>query len=140
MENKLEVFVIDDNEIDCLIAKVIIEKGQSFRATSFGSSKEAMAFLSYLLSSQRWEALPIIIFVDLDMPLVSGWDFLDSYASLTKSLSLPLPAIYIFSSSINPHDYARAKGHPLVKDMLIKPLSYGQVEKVLSTHIPLSAF
>jgi CheY-like chemotaxis protein len=118
-----------------MIAKAIIERNNHFTSTSFGDTQDAIEYLSNCIHNQQIDQLPAIIFLDLDMPLMSGWDFLDTYASLTNEVSGQLPYIYILSSSINPRDYSRAKNHPLVKDMLTKPLTYQIVNEVLNTHL-----
>lgn len=135
MTNKIEVCIIDDDDVDCMIAKVLLERSNHFKASSFYRANDALDCFTYSMKNNQFKALPKVIFLDLDMPLRDGWDFLEAYSLLIKESRQPLPTIYILSCSIYPPDYQRAMSHPLVKDMLVKPLSQQAIEEVLSTHL-----
>ena len=64
--------------------------------------------------------LPDVIFLDLNMPVMDGWEFLDSFNSFFKELNT---RIYILSSSIDSRDIARSKRYNLVKGFIAKPLT-----------------
>jgi CheY-like chemotaxis protein len=56
------------------------------------------------------------------MPIMDGWEFLEEYMLLSPELGRTI-TIYIISSSISPHDIAKAKSISLVTDFIIKPVS-----------------
>jgi CheY-like chemotaxis protein len=63
-----------------------------------------------------------LIFLDLNMPIMNGWEFLEELKNLNDSLQLNYK-IFVLSSSINPDDRKKAENNPLVTGYLSKPLS-----------------
>jgi CheY-like chemotaxis protein len=63
-----------------------------------------------------------LIFLDLNMPIMNGWEFLEELKNLNDSLQLNYK-IFVLSSSINPDDQKKAENNPLVNGYLSKPLS-----------------
>jgi CheY-like chemotaxis protein len=113
--------LIDDNEIDNIINEKILESN-NFADTImvFQKSEEALA---YLKEHQRQpELLPEIIFLDINMPVMDGFQFLkefDSYGDVVKKTC----NIIMLSSSISPRDVERASDDDNIKLYLNKPLS-----------------
>ena len=99
MESRERIFVVDNEQIDCLIAKVLLEKASPYRVESYFSVQTALDALTCSIHN-RHENLPRIIFLDLDMPLKGGWDLLAQYQSLIKDTTLKLPFIYIITCSM----------------------------------------
>lgn len=65
---------------------------------------------------------PTILILDINMPEINGWLFLEKFMQFDKSVHDQF-SIYIVSTSIDHTDRERAKAHPMVKDYLQKPLS-----------------
>jgi CheY-like chemotaxis protein len=76
-------------------------------------------------------SLPDIIFVDLSMPVMDGWEFLDEYTQLQSKLSKSIE-LFIVSSSISPQEVERSKTYPAVLDFLIKPVAKGKIAEIMS--------
>lgn len=74
------------------------------------------------LSANQPELLPDVIFLDLNMPVLDGWGFLEEYLLLEPKMSKKIE-IYIVSSSISPSELERSQRIPVVTDFLTKPLS-----------------
>jgi CheY-like chemotaxis protein len=81
---------------------------------------------------QSTTALPDIIFLDINMPVMDGWQFLDSFRNIEDMLSKKI-TIYLVSSSVDKNDMSRSKQISLVKDYLIKPVYKDMFSQVLQT-------
>jgi CheY-like chemotaxis protein len=90
------------------------------------SPVEAVAFLR---QQAQTDSLPHVILLDLNMPLMSGWDVLDALKPLEPRL-LGRCAIYVLTSSLAPTDRTRAREYPLVAELLHKPLSQAQIQAI----------
>ena len=130
MEKCLNIYLIDDNEVDRLICETLLERNiNKAEVHSFSYADQALKDLATKIINQR-ENFPHVILLDLDMPMKDGWDFLDNYSRLSENIPSPKPQIYILTASINPLDISKAKGHPLVKDILCKPFSFSAIDKI----------
>lgn len=121
--NKLDcVLLIDDDEATNFYHKLILEdEGVGVHIQSVKSAKEG---LDFLLCKGEYEGCPQpgIIFLDLNMPGMSGWDFLIEYDELSKDIH-DRAVVTILTTSINPDDREKAAKIPAVKEFVIKPLT-----------------
>ena len=85
----------------------------------FYNGKEAIDFL---INPENQNQLPDIIFLDINMPVMDGWGFMESFVKIKPQLGKKI-TIYMVSSSINQDDINRAKGISDVTDYVIKPIS-----------------
>jgi CheY-like chemotaxis protein len=76
------------------------------------------------------EALPEIILLDLSMPVMDGWQFLDEFVMLNPRVGKKI-TIYICTSSISPDDLNKAKSISAVSDYIIKPVSKEKLIEVI---------
>src|SRR5881227_3687520 len=115
-----DVLLVEDDPITIMVCERII-KMTSFaeKVTSCQNGKMA---LDYLLFAREKGILPQIIFLDINMPVMNGWDFLIELDKI-KSGFKPLPDIYLLSSTVDPEDFTKAKDFKSVKDFISKPLS-----------------
>ena len=115
-----KLVMIDDNQMEHLIMQRMFDGYELFPDASH--SLDARLILEFLAKHAKLEALlPDVIFLDLNMPEFSGWDFLTQFEILRPLLKKQI-AIYIVSSSIDLDEIARAKAYPFVKDYLSKPI------------------
>ena len=116
-----KVFIIDDDSIHQRIAQIMIEKHQLFdEYRSFTEAEKADAFLKEKKDSPQ--ELPDVILLDLNMPVIDGWDFLDLYQDFKNELSKAI-RIFIVTSSVDEKDILRAQEYAFVTGFISKPLS-----------------
>jgi CheY-like chemotaxis protein len=77
------------------------------------------------------ECMPEVIFLDLNMPIMNGWEFLDEFEKL-QNHNQRKTIIYIISSSIDPRDLERVKNYRQVSSYILKPITPNDLETVLS--------
>jgi CheY-like chemotaxis protein len=115
-----DVLLVEDDPITIMVCDRII-KMTSF-AEKVKSCENGKVAIDYLSAFAANEQLPAIIFLDINMPVMNGWDFLEEFDKIKGRFS-SLPRIYLLSSTVDPEDYRRAKNFSLVEDFISKPLS-----------------
>jgi CheY-like chemotaxis protein len=73
--------------------------------------------------------LPDYILLDINMPIMNGWEFLDEYKRLNLD-PLGKSKIFIISSSVFSNDINKARSYPLVKDFISKPLNVEKIKEL----------
>lgn len=130
MNTQPTIALIDDDEIfQFTTARIIKLTNLPFNVTQFFNGEQAMTYLSN--NAQQPDKLPDIILLDINMPVIDGWMFLDEFKTLAKKLKKKI-TIYMVSSSIAPEDIRRAKSNPFVSDYLVKPVSAETLRQVLT--------
>lgn len=121
MTDSNSVWLIDDDELSNFLNANILEVNQfSSQVRSFSNAQEALDELK--ASVELREKFPDFIFLDLNMPILDGWDFLKTYGKFPKERKESC-TLYILSSSINVEDINKAKLHEEVRDFFSKPLN-----------------
>jgi CheY-like chemotaxis protein len=133
MGQKVELAcIIDDDKIYVNLVRKIIEiKKLSKNLIIFKNGREALEYFQKNLSSLSEDSLPEIIFLDLNMPIMDGWEFLNEFIKIKNELSKKIQ-LYVVSSSIDPRDLERAKSFNMVTDYLIKPIELKKFEKIFA--------
>lgn len=125
-ENKTEtikplIAIVDDDKIFHMMAVRLMQlTNVSDRFLTFINGREAIEYLENNLNHDA--QIPDILFLDINMPIVDGWAFLEKYDKIHGRLAKEVK-IYMVSSSIDPRDTDRAKENVHVLDYISKPVS-----------------
>jgi CheY-like chemotaxis protein len=126
------VMLIDDNEIDNFINQKMIEGcGFSTNVYVHTSGKSALEFYQNLLRAENIPAdlFPKVIFLDINMPMMDGFQFLEEFRKLATSPHGPVKIIML-TTSINPIDIEKANAGKLVSKFLNKPLTQMHLDSI----------
>ena len=131
---ELSFLVIDDSELDCFIARKIIEHtDRSLKVTSYLNGK---VVIEQIRADFDKPGMPLtIILLDLRMPVMNGFQFVDEFEKFPLDIKKKY-RIYILSSTRNTNDIYRILTYNTVKSMIDKPLTR---EKFLSLVMQINA-
>lgn len=128
MSRYSNVLLVEDDPITIMVCDRIIKMSDfATNVVSCENGKYAIDHVKQLLEDGR--EFPEIIYLDINMPVMNGWDFLEEFEALTSRIS-ELPRIFILSSTVDPEDYKRAKSFTAVDNFISKPLSKEFLDKI----------
>jgi len=126
-----EIWLVDDDFIFCrVIEKTILKIHITNKVVQFQSPEQAFDELEKRLSDES--ELPEIIFLDINMPGMDGWQFLESVSEMNDRIKNEIQ-IFISSSSVYSEDIDQAKTYPFIVEYLIKPISKEKIIQILET-------
>lgn len=115
-----KLMIIDDDETSEFCLRSILSN--HFPDISISSFENGKVALEYIISKDRIEDLPDFILLDINMPVMDGWGFMEAISANIKSLK-KVPRIVMMSSSISKTDLTRAIDLPHVQRFITKPIS-----------------
>jgi CheY-like chemotaxis protein len=119
---KYNVCLVDDDKVYQFTSKMILEATQlTNKITTFFNGKDAIDFFLDVQNHQM-ELLPDVIFLDINMPIMNGWNFLEEFDKIYDSLPKKV-LIYVVSSSVDESDMEKSKSFMSVTDYVIKPIN-----------------
>lgn len=120
--------IIDDNEIDIMIAAKNLEISGLFSKILI--AKNGQEAIDLIHDSDQTD-FPDHIFLDINMPVLDGWGFLDLFDEI-GNIPGKKPKVFMLSSSIDESDSNRAKSNPHVTSFISKPLNASKVNEILA--------
>jgi CheY-like chemotaxis protein len=120
--------IIEDSSVNIFWMETIMEDVDFCdRILIYKNGREAINALKPIIASGK--KLPEIIFLDLNMPVMDGWQFLDEFTIIPIE---QIVTIYIVTSSINPADRARAAEYEKVSKFIVKPVEAEELREILN--------
>lgn len=123
--------VIDDDSVDQMAVERYCKIGQL--AHDIIAFHDAESAIHYLSNAAKKDDIPDVIFLDINLPKLDGWDFIKEYAAIAPKLDKNI-SIYMFSSSISEVDTAKARNSKWVKDYIYKPISLEKLKRILGDY------
>ncbi|ULC58056.1 response regulator [Flaviramulus sp. BrNp1-15] len=133
---EVKIMLIDDNKIDLFVHQRIIEKLEiDSKVMPFTSGISAIKYLNIVNDGIHNQStfIPDIIFLDINMPEMNGFEFLKEYKNLRIIKDKPIN-IYMLSSSTNFQDIKRVESEKICNGFINKPLTKEGLNKIITTH------
>ncbi|GAB3309693.1 response regulator [Hymenobacter tenuis] len=120
----MKTFLIDDDNLGNYLTEAILRmEGFASSIRTFESAADALAEL------EKPGSIPDVIFLDLNMPIMSGWQFLDALLPQSSALRGRCH-IYVLTSSLAPDDMQKALTYELVTGLIHKPIDRWEIQTI----------
>jgi len=130
MKTLKSVLLVDDNEDDNFFTRFILERDTfAENIVECRDGEEALKYLKSTTKKRKRQSTPDIIFLDLNMPVMDGWEFLDAYEQMSED-GKEKPVIIILTTSLNPRDISKSKTYSTVKEFRSKPLTPYSLQQI----------
>jgi|TARA_B110000967_G_scaffold193849_1_gene221798 CheY-like chemotaxis protein len=137
MVKKLPIIgIIDDDTIYHFILTSIINKNKLAESIlSFLDGEKAIQYLTE--NKMNNEKIPDVLFLDVNMPIMDGWMFIEEYARIKTDITKKT-LVFMLSSSANPIDIERADKISEISNYIIKPINLEEVKIIFDSYKTLS--
>jgi CheY-like chemotaxis protein len=128
-----KIICIDDDPIALLLSKLVISKSNfASKVVTLANGLEGITYLEReeTIAEHKSGRKPLLILLDLNMPVMDGWEFLEQF-SLKLQEKYPDVKIILLSSSIDPNDIRKSKQFEMVLDFFPKPLTREMMDTIL---------
>lgn len=123
-----KIFCVDDDPITLMLYKMVISKATL--AENIITAKNGQEALDYYDDLAEGETSPELMFLDLNMPIMGGWEFLDNFTQEKYNRFNHTTKIIVLSSTIDPKDIEMVKKYPIIMDFISKPITKEMLEEL----------
>lgn len=121
-------FIVDDDTMyTSILAKMIKVKKACNNLMIFGNGAEALEYLQFAIEEAK--NVPDVILLDINMPIMDGFDFLEAYISLVPQLPKDI-TIYMITSSVHDADREKAETFNQISKFIVKPITMEEIERL----------
>jgi CheY-like chemotaxis protein len=133
MEKKLKsIVLIDDDEPTNYLHKLILKKIDCVEHIEvFQTGKDAINYLSKLKDHNSEVIRPDIIFLDINMPKMNGWEFIEQFRKIKREENI---TVIMLTTSLNPDDELLSEKIPEIKTFINKPLTRAMMEEIIKEY------
>lgn len=128
-------FIIDDDPIQLRIAELLFKKSDTFASTSYLNADMALDYLEK--NQHNPSSLPDVIFIDLNMPKLDGWGFLNMFGKLLPGMCKAI-SVFIVTSSIDSRDHKRSNEYEFVDGIITKPITSEKLYAIVN-HVDMNS-
>jgi CheY-like chemotaxis protein len=122
-----KILFVDDDPITLMLCKKVIEKAEFSKIIETAhNGEDALNYFDCLkieLQNNNKIVAPELMFLDLNMPIMGGWEFLDIFSEEKYHTIFPDLKVIVLSSTIDPKDIEKSKSYTMVIDFLSKPIT-----------------
>lgn len=129
MDIKQKILIIDDSQIDLPVSALLLKN--KFRKADIHLANSAASGLQWLLDNQQELSSGLVILLDVRMPEMDGFEFLNAYELLPEEIKAKT-RIIMLSSTLDPVDIQKANNNKYVQTVLNKPLPVSDLVNILS--------
>ncbi len=129
MRTLTKICIVDDDDIYRFTIERTLESLElATKTMTFSDGEQAIKFISDHHNEDA--KLPDIIFLDIDMPVMDGFQFMEEYEKIKSNVAKDM-TIYMVSSSMDPVDIDSAKKIASISDYIVKPISSDRLKSIL---------
>lgn len=125
-----KILFVDDDPITLMLCKKVIEKAEfSKEIITASNGEDALKYFDTIKTNNE-DNFPQLMFLDLNMPIMGGWEFLDAFTDENYISSFPKLKVIVLSSTIDPKDIEKSRSYPMVINFLSKPITKEMLQSI----------
>ena len=128
-----KILCVDDDPITLMLCRKVVERVEFAKEIIIANNgEEAIQYFDSLFEERKTNdaiVYPKLVLLDLNMPIMDGWEFLESYISKDYHTVFDSTRFIVLSSSIDPYDINRSKTYPII-GFLSKPVTKDMLENL----------
>ncbi len=130
MPSKLQLLIVDDDYVHKLVMRKMIDHCCNHVDVQFAENgREGLELIQAAVKDPSIP-LPDVIFLDIEMPEINGWEFMEIFSKLPEAVTKKI-RVYVASSSITAEDKHRINDYPIARGLMEKPIPLETMKRIL---------